>query len=445
MSNTLTKKRVLLVDDDPESLKALEKTLVLSGYQVGKAPSVDQAMRLLQSTPIDLVITEIQLSDISGLDLLKWIQENHKVPVILMSASKDIRGTLDLAALGAEDFLEKPIVSEDLFHALTFALDGDSSVEHDFCRMSIDEFILGARLKFDMYFKIRNSKFVKVSHQGEDLDKDRALSYKAKNLQYLYVKKEDYLKFIELNLESRINLAASKSHDERRKIEFLKGTTETTIQNIFKNEINHEDCAYAGALVMNSVNLLSDDSAALDLLIYLSKQTDFLYAHSVGVSLYSILIARAMKIQSPPTLFKLSVGGLLHDIGKKKVPVEILSKKKSDISPEEREILQRHPTEGAKLLAELHSIPSEVVLILHQHHENCLGTGYPSQLTQDKIHPSAKIVSLANEFCNLTIKNPNSDGMGPKEAIALLLKGTSTLSSESFDREAKEGLSQLFK
>lgn len=464
MPNKVTKKRILILEDDPVFLRELEKTLInheRGQCRIDKVLSVDEAMSLLQSAHFDLILVEIKLTGISEPDFLKWIKENQKTPVVLMSGAKDIIDTINFAALGAEGFLEKPLVPEDLFCLLEgcFSL----SVDHDYCQLSIDEGVSGTKLKFDMYFRIRDTKFVKISHKGEDLGKDRAHFYKEKNMQHLYVRKEDYIKLVEINLESHSNVAqskepsepkepfskaSSKRSSERRDIAFIKSITKKTIQNIFNifknNEVNQEDSVYARALVMNSVNLLSDDLAVLEILLSLSKQTDFLYAHSVGVSLYSVLIARAMKIQSPPMLFKLAVSGLLHDIGKKAVPAEVLSKKSSELSPSEKEILQRHPTEGVKLLTQLEYIPSEVVLIIHQHHENSLGTGYPSQLAGDKIHPFARIVSLANEFCNLTIKNPNFEEMGPKEAISKILSGTGILSPERFDQETREALKKAF-
>jgi len=442
---------MLVVDPDVAGMDELAKNLQNQGYEIDWAQGVDEAMRLLQSREFDLVLTDDQLSDISGLDLLKWIKENHKIPVVVTSGDKHVTDSLKSEGLGIDGFLEKPFLFDDLlrvlegcFHSCEYPEIKEDNLDHDYCQLSIDELVLGKKLKFDLYFRIRPMKFVKISHRGEEIGKTQANEYKQKNTRYLYAKKEDYIKFIELKLEVGEKGIQAKRLLERKQIEFIKNTTEATIQSLFRSDIAHDDYVYAGVFLMNSVNLLSSDSAALNVLISLSKKSEFLYAHSVGVGLYSILIARAMKIQDPPTLFRVAVGGLLHDIGKNSLPSELLVKKTSELTAAEKEIMDRHPTEGAKLLTQLEFIPSEVVLILHQHHENAHGTGYPSQLSQDKIHPSARIVSLANEFCNLTTKSPNSDGLEPKEAIAQLLLGAPGLNPENFELEPREALKRVF-
>ena len=60
-------------------------------------------------------------------------------------------------------------------------------------------------------------------------------------------------------------------------------------------------------------------------------------------------------------------------------------------------------------------MPSDVIQMVQQHHENCAGTGYPMGFKRNRIHPLARLISLADEFCNLVLKNPNGD---PIPAIA---------------------------
>jgi putative nucleotidyltransferase with HDIG domain len=448
----IAKKRIVIVEDDDLAFIAMEKALTNRGNRIDRAKSVDQAMRLLQSTPFDFVVTRVRLPDVSGLDLLKWIKENQKIPVILLSEESDQDKGNDFISLGAMKVVKKTLSAQELVQAVIecfpdseFPDISEDSIDHDFCRLSIDEFVLGTKLQFDMFYRVRDSKFVKISHRGEDIGKDRAGTYKAKNIQYLYVRKEDYVKLIELKMDTPLCESQAKPVIERRKIEFIKNLTDSTIQVLVKDQILQEDYIYAGALVMNSVNLLTDDTNVLEVLLALSKQTNYLYAHSVGVSLYSVLLARAMKIHSPPILFKIAVGGMLHDMGKRAIAKEILEKKDSELTQEDKEILNRHATEGAKILTQLKYVPSEVVLILHQHHENCLGTGFPSQLSQEKIHPSARIVSLANEFCHLTIRNPNTEGMGERDAALTLLTPSPEHNPDQFDLMVRGALKKIFK
>src|SRR5690606_25994723 len=121
-----------------------------------------------------------------------------------------------------------------------------------------------------------------------------------------------------------------------------------------------------------SMELLVKDEQTFDLLSILNSHSDHLYAHSLGVSMYSVMIAKAMDWNSTAALFKLSFGGLMHDIGKKEISPEILNKSRASLSYKERQVLETHPVRGKEIMESLKSAPSEVVAIVYEHHENCL-------------------------------------------------------------------------
>jgi putative nucleotidyltransferase with HDIG domain len=232
----------------------------------------------------------------------------------------------------------------------------------------------------------------------------------------------------------------SEKLDHQKKIAFVKHTTEVLLQNLRVSEIKEEDFLQASALVENTIKLLSDNNDATNLLAALAGHTDHLYAHSVGVSLYASMIGRKLGWRSASTLSKLSVGGLMHDVGKKEIAREILNKARNELSAEEVALLESHPTRGTEILTQLQCVPSDVLQIIHEHHENCLGIGYPSHLKKTKIHPLAKVVALANEFCNFVIKNPNCPGLKPGDAIQRLI----SLNPEYYDEAALQALMKLF-
>jgi putative nucleotidyltransferase with HDIG domain len=217
-------------------------------------------------------------------------------------------------------------------------------------------------------------------------------------------------------------------------------TTEVMLQQLYTSEISREDYLQAQSLVENAVSLLCDNSDAADLLCALTSHSDFLYAHSVAVSLYSSLIGKAMEWSSPTTVIRLSLGGLLHDVGKKEISREILEKPRMELTPDEIALFESHPKRGAEILAQLQCIPTDILQIAHEHHENCVGTGYPMRLRKTKITPLARVVSVANDFCNWMIKNPNSPGLKPVEAIHRML----SLNPGYYDEAPLRALMQIF-
>src|SRR4051812_18110341 len=124
MANKNLDPKILIVEDDPVAFAHLEKSLESLGYKGNKAVSVDDAMHLFQVNTFDVVITEIKLPDTSGLNLLKWIKENQKIPVVLMSADKETIDSINFIQLelGADGFLEKPVNEDELFRILRICL-----------------------------------------------------------------------------------------------------------------------------------------------------------------------------------------------------------------------------------------------------------------------------------------------------------------------------------
>jgi HD-GYP domain-containing protein (c-di-GMP phosphodiesterase class II) len=95
------------------------------------------------------------------------------------------------------------------------------------------------------------------------------------------------------------------------------------------------------------------------------------------------------------------MGSLLHDVGLRFVPNEILQKPRHLWSPDDQATYESHPLRGIEMLRDIKDIPSDVILIVAEHHENAQGTGFPKKLRDVKVSPLAKIVSLANYFSGL--------------------------------------------
>ncbi|MCH9817314.1 MAG: HD domain-containing protein [Actinomycetia bacterium] len=94
-------------------------------------------------------------------------------------------------------------------------------------------------------------------------------------------------------------------------------------------------------------------------------------------------------------------GGLVHDLGKLAVPVSILNRP-GPLSSNEYELIKEHPIFGVQVLTEDQRPPSDVVMIIEQHHERLDGSGYPNHLVASDINESAQIVAIADVFEAMT-------------------------------------------
>jgi two-component system KDP operon response regulator KdpE len=105
---------ILIVEDDPNVRKLVRVNLAKRGYSVSEAENSQQALALFQSVPVDLVLLDLVLPGLSGVDICAWIRARSEVPIIILSAR--LEEDLKVAALdaGADDYVTKPFSSEEL-------------------------------------------------------------------------------------------------------------------------------------------------------------------------------------------------------------------------------------------------------------------------------------------------------------------------------------------
>ena len=124
MANLTEKERILLVDDAPATLEVLQRNLSSEGYQVFTAPGVPEAIKILEATPVDLVITDLKMPKVSGLELTRHVRENFRdTEVMMITGYATIEGAVEAVKIGAEEYLTKPFTDEELSSAVRRALD----------------------------------------------------------------------------------------------------------------------------------------------------------------------------------------------------------------------------------------------------------------------------------------------------------------------------------
>ncbi len=111
--------RILLVDDDPLIRRALELRLVGAGYQVLTAGNGREALARLEQEPVDLVLSDIRMPDMDGLELLRWVKMAYPgVGVILLTAYSSLDSAIQALRHGADDYLLKPCAGEELLEQI---------------------------------------------------------------------------------------------------------------------------------------------------------------------------------------------------------------------------------------------------------------------------------------------------------------------------------------
>ena len=100
---------ILVVDDSEAVCKALRDVLTMSGYAVRAAPSGERAMQILETAQMDLIITDLKMSGMSGIQLLKKVKDkNPSLPVVILTGFGDMDSVIEAMRAGVADYLKKP-------------------------------------------------------------------------------------------------------------------------------------------------------------------------------------------------------------------------------------------------------------------------------------------------------------------------------------------------
>ncbi|MGS2777487.1 HD-GYP domain-containing protein [Robertmurraya sp. GLU-23] len=148
--------------------------------------------------------------------------------------------------------------------------------------------------------------------------------------------------------------------------------------------------------------------------------------HCTRITRLSMILGESLGLDSEQIL-RLNLGSFFHDIGKVKIPDEIL-KKPGKLTPEEWSIMKKHPTYGRTILEEC-TIPvvGSAGLIVEQHHERFDGKGYPHGLAGDEISLEASIISVVDSYDAMTTDRVYQERRSPDYAFNELLQCRGTM------------------
>jgi putative nucleotidyltransferase with HDIG domain len=147
----------------------------------------------------------------------------------------------------------------------------------------------------------------------------------------------------------------------------------------------------------------------------IESSDSYTFGHCERVAGYAQALARELGLDEEQQT-AIRIGAYLHDLGKVRVPHEILSKPGA-LTPEEFRVIQMHPTWGLELLATV-EFPWDIKPIIRWHHEKYDGTGYPDRLRGDEIPINAQIICIVDVYDALTTTRSYRAAMSPAEALA---------------------------
>lgn len=442
------KKKILIVEDDQVFGKSIMRLLKLEDFLINIVTDGIAAKESLIDEEYDLILTDIKIPKLNGIELLHYINRSCKTPVILMSGFSDIIDIKEAIEIGAENFLPKPFSKQNLIEAVSNALNDNTSEKNDaetfldFSKIDIENFVLGSQFNFPIYLKLNKSKFIKIAHKGEDIIYPQIQRFIQQGISSLYLESKDFIEFINNTNDLKNIILKNDKISNSKKLKFTKKVLDIVSQYEYQNMFSRELFNYSYETLENIIVLLTSSSATYRLLDLLSTKFPSLYSHSVATSLVSIALCKQNGWHKQSTILSISTAALFHDLGKKDWSEDFLSTPLRLMTDEQLEKYKKHPEVGAKILEE-NNIDNQVTLqIILQHHEFCDGTGFPESLTKNHIFPPSRLVCLADEFTKQLHGYPNKEKSSSVTAIIQNIKSQRGLYDEEQIKHLEDILNQ---
>ena len=212
------------------------------------------------------------------------------------------------------------------------------------------------------------------------------------------------------------------------------------VEERFYKEVLSEDLRMKAARSLKHLNIDAVTFYATEIVNELTSQSDILidladirgyhdytYQHSINVALMSVLTGISLGLNNEE-LKNLSIGAILHDIGKVNIDTEIIDKP-GKLTDEEWEEMKRHPRYGYNMLKDNDEIASTSRVAVLFHHENEDGTGYYGRKSEE-IHLFSKIIHIADVFDALVTERAYKPSHNPSEAIEYLMGNCGSMFNE---------------
>jgi putative two-component system response regulator len=316
---------ILVIDDEPQVVKSISEFLSKHGFDVMEAFDGEEAIELWETKKSPVVLTDIDMPKVNGIEVLKHIKKDKYTQVVMFSGAGSMEDTVNSLRFGACDYLMKPVNFDILLHTINKCIER-------------------------YHFLIHRDQY------HEELEKE--------------VKK--------------------KTSQLREMLDEL----------------------------INSLSVVTE------------IRDPYTAGHQRRVTSLSLIIAKELNYKRMTCI---RYAGLLHDIGKIRVPSAILTKP-TRLTETEFSLIKEHSEAAYKIIK---NVPFDSVLgtdvaeIVYQHHERMDGSGYPRRLSGNEIMREARIIGICDVIESMSSHRPYRPALGLKVALDEIERGMNSI----YDRE----------
>ena len=469
------KPSILIVDDEQHIRSILCEILESLDYNVLAVENGREALEEVKKHSYDLIISDLMMPEIGGLDLLKQVKAiSPDIVVIIMTGFGTISSAVEAMKYGAYEYVLKPFKLNELIYTIKRGVEKrvlekkniklkeaisllqlneaiDSGIEEekilgiiiDATLREIDADVVSCLLKnnetgkFETRLKHSKDKeyFGKLLGEIDDcksddlFDEDRIYLFSGNEIEENFAclpQMEEIVSFISIPLKIKNNVVGVINA-----YSFTKG-----------HHFTEGQCKSAAIIAGRAASII-DNAQLYESVQKTFKETvksfahaleakdKYTHGHSEKVTLYSELICIALKLSEEESE-RICLAAQLHDIGKIGIVEDVLNKP-GRLNDEEYETIKEHPTMGTRILQPLHFL-QDILPIINHHHERIDGNGYPDGISGDAIPLGARIISVGDTYDAMTSNRPYRKGLSHEKTVEELRRCAGT----QFDTEIVE-------
>ncbi len=279
----------------------------------------------------------------------------------------------------------------------------------------IASLIFGKNSDYPLYIKTYD-KYVLYRSKALIFSQSDVLRLKNNGVNELYIKQEDKKKYDEDIINHLNSIVSASDISSEDKTVSIYNYSKIYAQYIITTG-NIKDTKEQLKQVIETIieYLLVSDLAFINI-INLSKKYDASeVGHGINVSIYAMALAGRLGFINKLSLYEIGLAGLTHDIGKLKIPKQLLQK--NDLTKEELNEIKKHPIYSKEILIENEVDNNNIINAVIEHHEASNGTGYPYGKMEENISTFGKIIIIVNKFDSLSRNLPHRIKLEKKDAL----------------------------
>lgn len=452
---------LVVVDDEKSICGIVGQYLKMKGYAVTCFGSGEEAVDFIKQNAVDLVLSDIKMPGMSGVDLLKWVREyNHSLPVLITTGYPTLDTAIEALKLGAYDYLTKPFHLEEIAEKIKRALINKQLEEenllfsklvslHEVTKILASTHQLAELHQKVLDFAVKIAKadgaavmfFDDAAHlalaectthyppefwQGELFS--AVAAWVAQNEEPLVMETGETKMFHEFpplpdSIRSYIAFPLRTPQRTIGVLNLVRARDKHPFSNVDLEIVNV--LASQASISVENVRLYQNihDNYLKTIRAFalaVEAKDRYTHGHSENVMKYTIVIGKRLGL-SEDDLENVKYAGLLHDVGKIGMS-ELILNKPGRLTPAEFDEIKKHPTLGANIIADVPFLRPLVPMVLH-HHEFYDGSGYPSGIKGEEIPFGARILAVADAYEAMTSDRPYRRSLSSQAAMEILTSG----------------------